>query len=77
MRGVVVCAEPYGAEAGLWAFQQGGHAVDAAVAAAFSQGVTNPLGAGKGWQTLPCYWFFRWESAGQCCGVKYHQCHRS
>jgi gamma-glutamyltranspeptidase/glutathione hydrolase len=48
MRGVIACAEPYGAEAGLRIFQQGGNAVDAAVAAAFAQGVTNPLGVGIG-----------------------------
>ena len=48
MKGVVVCAEPYGAEAGLGVFKKGGNAVDAAIAAAFAQGVTNPLGVGIG-----------------------------
>ena len=48
MKGVVVCAEPHGAKAGLEVFKKGGNAVDAAVAAAFAQGVTNPLGVGIG-----------------------------
>ena len=48
MRGVVVCPEPPAAEAGRRIFAQGGNAVDAAVAAAFAQGVANPLGCGIG-----------------------------
>lgn len=48
MRGVVVCPEPPAAEAGRSILARGGNAVDAAVAAAFAQGVANPLGCGIG-----------------------------
>lgn len=48
MRGVVVCPEPPAARAGAHILAKGGNAFDAAVAAAFAQGVTNPLGCGLG-----------------------------
>lgn len=48
MKGAIVCAEPHGAVAGLDVFARGGNAIDAAVAAAFAQCVTNPLGVGIG-----------------------------
>lgn len=48
MRGVVVCPEPAAARAGARILEEGGNAFDAAVAAAFAQGVTNPLGCGLG-----------------------------
>ncbi len=44
----VACAEPYGADAARAIFIKGGNAVDAAVAAAFAQCVSNPLGVGIG-----------------------------
>lgn len=48
MRGVIVCAEPQGAVAGLEIFAKGGNAIDAAIAGAFAQCVANPLGVGIG-----------------------------
>ena len=48
MRGIVVCPEPPAAEAGRQILARGGNAFDAAVAAAFAQGVTNPIGCGIG-----------------------------
>ena len=44
----VACAEPYGASVAQEIYRQGGNAVDAAVAAAFAQCATNPLGVGIG-----------------------------
>jgi gamma-glutamyltranspeptidase/glutathione hydrolase len=46
MRGMVVAAQPEAAEAGVLALRRGGNAVDAAVAAAFVQGVVDPLMTG-------------------------------
>ena len=43
MKGMVVCPEPLAARAGELVLRAGGNAFDAAVAAAFAQGVTNPL----------------------------------
>lgn len=43
MTKVVVCPERYGAEAGMEILRKGGNAVDAAVAGALAQGVTDPL----------------------------------
>jgi gamma-glutamyltranspeptidase/glutathione hydrolase len=48
MRGVVVCPEPPAADAGRRILASGGNAFDAAVAAAFAQGVVNPIGCGLG-----------------------------
>jgi gamma-glutamyltranspeptidase/glutathione hydrolase len=48
VRGVVVCPEPPAAEVGRRILSQGGNAVDAAIATAFTQGVANPLGCGIG-----------------------------
>jgi gamma-glutamyltranspeptidase / glutathione hydrolase len=48
MRGIVVCPEPPAAEAGRRILASGGNAFDAAVAAAFAQGVANPIGCGLG-----------------------------
>ncbi len=56
MKNVIVCAEPYGAEAGREIFRRGGNAVDAAIAAAFAQGVTNPLGVGIGGDAILLGW---------------------
>lgn len=44
----LACPEPPAAEAGLQVYREGGNAIDAAVAAAFAQAVTNPLGTGIG-----------------------------
>lgn len=44
----VACPEPVGAAIAADVFQEGGSAVDGAVAAAFGQAVTNPLGCGIG-----------------------------
>lgn len=48
MGGVVTCPEKYAAEAGLEIFKQGGNAMDAAVATAIAQAVTNPMLVGIG-----------------------------
>ena len=45
---MVVCPEPPAAEVGRHVFSQGGNAIDAAVATAFAQSVTNPLLCGLG-----------------------------
>ncbi|HSJ52141.1 MAG TPA: gamma-glutamyltransferase, partial [Anaerolineae bacterium] len=45
---MVVCAEPLAAEAGAAMLRRGGNAMDAAVAASFAQGVTNPMLCGIG-----------------------------
>ena len=44
----LACPEPPAAEVGARVFKDGGTAVDAAVAGAFAQAVTNPLGTGIG-----------------------------
>ena len=46
MRGMVVAAQPEAAEAGVLTLRRGGNAVDAAIAAAFVQGVVDPLMTG-------------------------------
>jgi len=48
MAGIVVCPEPPAAEAGRQILARGGNAFEAAVAAAFAQGVANPIGCGIG-----------------------------
>ncbi|EFH09536.1 gamma-glutamyltransferase [Pseudoroseomonas cervicalis] len=48
MRGIVVAAQPEAAEAGVEILRQGGNAVDAAIACAFSQGVVDPQMCGIG-----------------------------
>jgi gamma-glutamyltranspeptidase/glutathione hydrolase len=48
MRGIVVAAQPEAAEAGVEVLRQGGNAVDAAIACAFSQGVVDPQMCGVG-----------------------------
>ena len=48
MRGIVVAAQPEAAEAGVEVLRQGGNAVDAAIACAFSQGVVDPQMCGIG-----------------------------
>ncbi|MCB1996798.1 MAG: gamma-glutamyltransferase [Burkholderiaceae bacterium] len=47
-RGVVAVANPYGAEAGARVLQQGGNAIDAAVAIAYALNVVEPQSAGMG-----------------------------
>lgn len=56
MSNMLVCPEPLAAEAGALVFAAGGNAVDAAVAAAFVQGVTNPLLCGIGGTGLFYYY---------------------
>jgi gamma-glutamyltranspeptidase/glutathione hydrolase len=52
---MVVCPEPPAAKVGRDVFAQGGNAVDAAIAAAFAQAVTNPLLCGLGGTGLVYY----------------------
>jgi gamma-glutamyltranspeptidase / glutathione hydrolase len=52
---LVVCPEIYAAKAGFDIFAKGGNAMDAAVGAAFAQGVTNHLLCGIG-GTITLYW---------------------
>lgn len=56
MSNMIVCPEPPGAHAGAEIFAADGNAVDAAVAAAFVQGVTNPLLCGIGGTGLIHYY---------------------
>jgi len=54
---MVVCAEPPAAEAGAEILRRGGNAMDAAVAASFAQGVTNPMLCGIGGKgVLTAFW---------------------
>ncbi len=54
---MVVCAEPLAAEVGGAVLRQGGNAIDAAVAAAFAQGVVNPTMCGIGGKgVMTVYW---------------------
>ena len=48
MKAIITCPEKYAAAAGLALFQQGGNAMDAAIATAIAQAVTNPLLVGIG-----------------------------
>ena len=55
MKGMVVTPQPRAAEVGIEVLRAGGNAVDAAVVAAFVQGVTDPLNCGiggLGWMTV-------------------------
>lgn len=53
---MIVCPEPQAAQAGAEIFAAGGNAIDAAVGAAFAQGVTNPLLCGIGGTGLFYYY---------------------
>ena len=53
---MIVCPEPLAAQAGQDIFAAGGNAIDAAVGAAFVQGVTNPLLCGIGGTGLFYYY---------------------
>src|ERR1700730_1804446 len=48
MPGMVVCAEPPAAQVGANILAAGGNAVDAAIAAGFAEGVSNPIMSGIG-----------------------------
>lgn len=48
MAGMIVAAQPEAAEAGAQILEQGGNAIDAAIAAAFMQGVVDPQMSGLG-----------------------------
>ncbi len=48
MRNMIVCPEPLAAEVGESIFARGGNAMDAAIAAAFAQSVSNPFRCGLG-----------------------------
>jgi gamma-glutamyltranspeptidase/glutathione hydrolase len=53
---MVVCPETRAAQVGQDIFAKGGNAIDAAVAVAFAQGVTNPLLCGIGGTGTLCYY---------------------
>lgn len=56
MKGMIVCPQIQAAEVGIKALKHGGNAVDAAVAAAFAQGVVDPTNCGiGGFGTLHIY----------------------
>jgi len=55
MSNMIVCPEPLAARAGEEIYAAGGNAIDAAIAAAFVQGVTNPLLCGIGGTALLYY----------------------
>ena len=46
--GMVVAAEPLAAAAGVWALEEGGNAIDAAVATGFALAVTYPVAGNIG-----------------------------
>lgn len=56
MSNMIVCPEPLAARAGEEIYAAGGNAIDAAIAAAFVQGVTNPLLCGIGGTALLYYY---------------------
>ncbi len=56
MPNMIVCPEPLAAQAGQSAFEKGGNAIDAAIAAGFAQGVVNPLLCGLGGTGLLYYY---------------------
>ena len=55
-RGVVATSEPLAAQAGLWMLQQGGSAVDAAVATAIALTVIEPCSNGIGSDSFALVW---------------------
>ena len=55
-RGVVATSEPLAAQAGLWMLQQGGSAVDAAVATAIALTVIEPCSNGIGSDSFSLVW---------------------
>lgn len=62
MKGMVVAPEPLAAEAGVSILKKGGNAIDAAITAAFVQGVVNPMLCGIGGTGLL---FIHQESLGK------------
>lgn len=64
MSNMIVCPEPLAAKVGQDIFARGGNAVDAAIASAFAQGVTNPLLCGLGGTGVMYYY-----DAKKCEGI--------
>src|SRR3982751_1350224 len=72
-RGVVATGEPLAAQAGLRMLQDGGNAVDAAVAAAITLTVTEPVSNGLGSDAFALVWdgsrLHGLNGSGRACGA--------
>ena len=65
---MVVCAEPLAAQVGGEILRRGGNAMDAAVATAFAQGVTDPIMCGVGGKGVMTIY---WAQTGQMNNIRF------